>query len=219
MHILLKDKLKANFWLRGYRHKFEWPWISGMWSLQIRRPQLCRSLQAREFAKELQSSTVVKQTITASLDRLDSGKNLQSPKESPSGGSTVSEAYARMLRTFIPYLVDEVIRSAKFQADDFWSNLVLDFIQWILRIFLNFSLQRFKFLDSTFSLQSSFFASFMCFEVQPLTPQEDPADDDNNVEEETRAVNMDVIIPDTRKRSLPHVHSFDKFSIALLLRL
>jgi hypothetical protein len=70
---------------------------------------LCRSLQAREFAKELQSSTIVKQTITASLDRFDSGKNLQSPKESPNGSSTVSEAYGSMLRTFIPYLVDEVI--------------------------------------------------------------------------------------------------------------
>ncbi|KAG0604793.1 hypothetical protein M758_9G008200 [Ceratodon purpureus] len=126
-------------------------------SLQPLRKSFCLSLnlllrrEAREFAKELQSSTVVKQTVTASLDRLDSGKNLQSPKESPGANSTVSEAYASMLRTFIPYLVDE----------------------------------------------SSFFASFMCFEVQPLTPQVEPDDDADNIEEGTRAVNVDDIVPDT----------------------
>ena len=48
----------------------------------------------------------------------------------------------------------------------------------------------------------------MCFEVQPLTPQVDPDNDNDIVEEEARAVNMDDIVPDTRKYLLPHVESF-----------
>lgn len=84
---------------------------------------LVLSWQAREFARELQSSTVVKQTITASLDRLDSsGRNQQqSPKESagPSSSSAcvVSDAYAKLLQTFIPYLVDEVLVHSLFFSD------------------------------------------------------------------------------------------------------
>lgn len=126
-------------------------------SLQPLRKSFCLSLnlllrrEARDFANELRSSTVVKQTISASLDRLDSGKSQPSPKESPSSGSIVSEAYARMLQTFIPYLVNE----------------------------------------------SSFFASFMCFEVQPLIPPEEPHDDKGNVEEDAGVENMDVNIPIT----------------------
>lgn len=83
-------------------------------SLVPLRKSFCMSLnlllrrEAREFARELQSSTVVKQSITASLDRLDSGRSQQSLKESPSSsGCVVSDAYAKMLQTFIPYLVDE----------------------------------------------------------------------------------------------------------------
>ncbi|XP_024388582.1 exocyst complex component SEC3A [Physcomitrium patens] len=124
-------------------------------SLQPLRKSFCLSLnhllrrEAREFANELRNSTVVRQTSTALLDRIDSGKSQPSPKESPNGASTVSDAYARMLRTFIPYLVDE----------------------------------------------STFFASFMCFEVQPLAPQV-KGDAKDRVEEESR-VNRDDIILNT----------------------
>lgn len=50
--------------------------------------------------------------------------------------------------------------------------------------------------------QSTFFASFMCFEVQPLAPQV-KGDAKDRVEEESR-VNRDDIILNTRKNALPH---------------
>ena len=38
-----------------------------------------------------------------------------------------------------------------------------------------------------------------------MTPQVEPDDDADNIEEGTRAVNVDDIVPDTRKYLLPHV--------------
>lgn len=61
--------------------------------------------QAREFANELRASTKVSRSTGAWLDSTQGGA------AQGAGGadtSTVSEAYAKMLRIFIPLLVDEV---------------------------------------------------------------------------------------------------------------
>ncbi|OAE32849.1 hypothetical protein AXG93_1409s1160 [Marchantia polymorpha subsp. ruderalis] len=96
-------------------------------SLGPLRKAYCSSLnlllrrEAREFANELRASTKVTRSSGAwSLEGSGGG----SLGGSGSDTSNVSEAYAKMLRIFIPLLVDE----------------------------------------------SSFFASFMCFEVLPLVP-------------------------------------------------
>uniref|UniRef100_A0A7I4BSK5 Exocyst complex component Sec3 PIP2-binding N-terminal domain-containing protein n=1 Tax=Physcomitrium patens TaxID=3218 RepID=A0A7I4BSK5_PHYPA len=112
--------------------------------------RMIKHMKVREFANELRSSTVAKQTNSVWLDRLESSKT----QSSPVGESTVSEAYSRMLRTFIPFLVDE----------------------------------------------SSFFASFMCFEVQLLTPQVDPDDVSDDSETEARVVNVDDTVPNTQNQ-------------------
>lgn len=62
--------------------------------------------QAREFASELRGSMKVTQTTAAWLDKQDSGLDQQPPTR-----SIVSEAYAKMLRIFVPLLVDEVPQS------------------------------------------------------------------------------------------------------------
>jgi len=106
-------------------------------SLGPLRKSYCLSLnlllrrEAREFASELRGSIKVTQTTAAWLDEQDSGLDQQPPTS-----SIVSEAYAKMLRIFVPLLVDE----------------------------------------------SSFFASFMCFDVKPLAPQlvgDDDYDEDD----------------------------------------
>ncbi|KAG0622466.1 hypothetical protein M758_3G099500 [Ceratodon purpureus] len=108
-------------------------------SLGPLRKAYCHSLnlllrrEAREFANELRASTKVSRSTGAWLDSSQGGA------AQGAGGadtSTVSDAYAKMLRIFIPLLVDE----------------------------------------------SSFFASFMCFEVLPLNPHgvEDDKDDDED---------------------------------------
>ncbi|KAH6559562.1 hypothetical protein KP509_1Z003000 [Ceratopteris richardii] len=110
------------------------------------RKAYCHSLnlllrrEAREFGNELRASTKVTRNPNSSGAWMDGSTGGQS-----SGGpdtSTVSDAYAKMLRIFIPLLVDE----------------------------------------------STFFASFMCFDVLPLVPpgptdrrmSEDKDDDQEN---------------------------------------
>lgn len=104
-------------------------------SLGPLRKAYCHSLnlllrrEAREFANELRASTKVSRSTGAWLESSQGGV------AQGTGGadtSTVSDAYAKMLRIFIPLLVDE----------------------------------------------SSFFASFMCFEVLPLNPH--GADEDKD---------------------------------------
>ncbi|KAG6545685.1 hypothetical protein Mapa_012870 [Marchantia paleacea] len=95
-------------------------------SLGPLRKAYCSSLnlllrrEAREFANELRASTKVTRSSGAWSLEGSGGSSLGSGTDT----SNVSEAYAKMLRIFIPLLVDE----------------------------------------------SSFFASFMCFEVLPLVP-------------------------------------------------
>ena len=59
--------------------------------------------QAREFGKELRASTKVNRTLNPG------GTWLEGQGAGSVDTSTVSEAYAKMLRIFIPLLVDEVI--------------------------------------------------------------------------------------------------------------
>lgn len=116
-------------------------------SLGPLRKAYCHSLnlllrrEAREFANELRASTKVSRSTGAWLDSSQAGA-----AQGGAGGadtSTVSDAYAKMLRIFIPLLVDE----------------------------------------------SSFFASFMCFEVLPLNPH--GAEDKDDDEDGTNPVDED----------------------------
>ncbi|KAH9551801.1 hypothetical protein CY35_09G031900 [Sphagnum magellanicum] len=117
-------------------------------SLDPLRKAYCHSLnlllrrEAREFANELRASTKVLKSTGAWLDSTQGGA-----AQGAGGGdnSPVSEAYAKMLRIFIPLLVDE----------------------------------------------SSFFASFMCFEVLPLNPPSAGGDDDDKDDDDISAMEMD----------------------------
>ncbi|KAJ7570158.1 hypothetical protein O6H91_01G108600 [Diphasiastrum complanatum] len=111
-------------------------------SLEPLRNAYCHALnlllrrEAREFANELRASTKVSRSSGAWLDGSTSGSGF-SGSGSDTATATVSDAYAKMLRIFIPLLVDE----------------------------------------------SSFFASFMCFEVLPLAPPGRTGDDKNGFED------------------------------------
>ena len=59
--------------------------------------------QAREFGNELRASTKVNRNLNPG------GAWLEGQGAGSMDTSTVSEAYAKMLRIFIPLLVDEVI--------------------------------------------------------------------------------------------------------------
>ncbi|KAL2610060.1 hypothetical protein R1flu_028633 [Riccia fluitans] len=90
--------------------------------------------EAREFANELRASTKVTRSSGAWSLEGSGGSSLSSGTDT----SNVSDAYAKMLRIFIPLLVDE----------------------------------------------SSFFASFMCFEVLPLVPPGPGADNGEDDDDE-----------------------------------
>lgn len=116
-------------------------------SLTPLRKAYCHSLnlllrrEAREFANELRASTKVTRTSSSGGAWLE-GSVGGGQMGGSSDTSTVSEAYAKMLRIFIPLLVDE----------------------------------------------STFFASFMCFEVLPLVPpgpNDRKGSDDKDEDEES----------------------------------
>jgi hypothetical protein len=75
---------------------------------------LSRHLQAREFENELRAQTKVSKSAGAWLEG-SGGSSLGSGSDT----SNVSDAYARMLRIFIPLLVDEVVAFEIFQFDQF----------------------------------------------------------------------------------------------------
>lgn len=99
-----------------------------MWSLcklQVYNTMIFSFKQAREFANELKASTKV--ASGAGLDRMDSGGPVSpvSPQRPAKtvDTSTVSEAYSKMLRIFIPLLVDEVPPSARVIC---WSHYIFN---------------------------------------------------------------------------------------------
>ncbi|KAJ7570160.1 hypothetical protein O6H91_01G108600 [Diphasiastrum complanatum] len=83
-------------------------------SLEPLRNAYCHALnlllrrEAREFANELRASTKVSRSSGAWLDGSTSGSGF-SGSGSDTATATVSDAYAKMLRIFIPLLVDEVM--------------------------------------------------------------------------------------------------------------
>lgn len=115
-------------------------------------------VQAREFANELRASTKASRSSTVWLEG-SSGSNSGTNADT----STVSEAYGRMLTIFIPLLVDEVCHLKKC-----FKMLFMFYIVSVIST--NSHLNRLCCL-----LQSSFFASFMCFEVLPLVPPGAPS--------------------------------------------